>query len=116
MWQLTNREISTTQEDENNLELMTGNNIVSNPIEIAEKLNMYFTNTVAELVQQNINKGRYNNSRQEINHCPNSIFISPVTEDEVVSLAKHLKDKLTAGYCSIRESLVKQYIQLIKGH
>jgi hypothetical protein len=69
---------------------------------------------VAELVQQNINKGSYNNSCHEIKHCPNSIFISPVTE-EVVSLAKNLKDKLTAGYDDIPESSVKQCIRLIEG-
>ena len=70
---------------------------------------------MAELVQQNINKESYNNLRQEIKHCPNSIFISPVTEKVVVSLAKNLKDKLTAGYDDIPESLVKQCIQLMKG-
>jgi hypothetical protein len=62
-----------------------------------------------QLVQQNINKGSYNNLRQEIKHCRNSIFISPVTE-EVVSLAKNLKkNKLTASYDDIPESLVKLY-------
>jgi len=70
---------------------------------------------MAELVEQNINKGSYNNLCQEIKHCPNSIFISPVTEEEVVSLAKNLKNKLTAGYDDIPKSLVKQCIQLIKG-
>jgi len=70
---------------------------------------------VTELVKQNINKGSYNNSCKEIKHCPNSIFISPVTEEEVLSLAKNLKDKLTAGYDDVPESLVKQCIQLIKG-
>jgi hypothetical protein len=97
------------------LELKIGNNITSNPIEINEKLNMYFTNTVAELKHQNINKRSYNNSRKDIKQCPNSIFISPVTEEEVVSTAKNLKHKLTAGYDDIPESLVKQCIQLIKG-
>ena len=109
-----NREIGKTQEDNYKLELKIGNNNISNPTEITEKLNTYFTNTVTELVKQNINKGSYNNSCKEIKHCPNSIFISPVTE-EVVSLAKNLKDKLTAGYDDIPESLVKQCIQLIKG-
>ena len=33
----------------------------------------------------------------------------------MVSLAKKLKDKLTASYDDIPESLVKQRIQLIKG-
>jgi len=41
---------------------------------------MNFTNILAELVLQNINKGSYNNPREEINHCQNSIFIPPVTE------------------------------------
>jgi len=57
------------------LELKIGNNIISNPMEITEKLlNIYYMNNVAELVKQNINKESYNNSRQEIKHCPNSIF------------------------------------------
>ena len=96
------------------LEKRTGNNIISNPIENAEKLNMYITNTVAELVQQNVNKGSYNNSRQEINRCPNSIFIFPVTEENVVSLAKNLKDKPTASYDDIPKRLVKQCMQFNK--
>ena len=84
-------------------------------MEITEKLNMYFMNIMVDLVKQNINNGSYNNSRQEIKHCPNSIFISPVTEEEVVSLTENLKDKLTAGHNDIPKSLDKQCIQLIKG-
>jgi len=116
MCQLINREIGKTQEDDYKLELKIGNNIISNPMEITEKLNTYLMNVVAELVKQNINNGSYNNSRQKIKHCPNFIFISPVTEEEeVVSLTKNLKDKLTAGYDDMPEGLVKQRIQLIKG-
>jgi len=36
------------QEDDYKFELKIGNNIISNPVEITEKLNMYFMNTVAE--------------------------------------------------------------------
>jgi len=62
MFQLINREIGKTQEEfDYRLELKIGNNIISNPIEITEKLNTYFTNTVTELVKQNINKGSYKN-------------------------------------------------------
>jgi hypothetical protein len=115
VWQLINSENGKSQEDDNKLEKKIGNNIISNPIENAEKLNTYFTNTVAELVQQNINKGSCNNSRQEINHCPNSIFTSPVTEENVVSLAKNFKDKPTVGFDDTPKHLVKQCMQLIKG-
>jgi len=68
MWQLINRENGKTEEVDNKLEKKIGNNIISNPTENAEKINKYFTNTVVELVRQNIKNGSYNNSRQEINH------------------------------------------------
>ena len=44
MWQLINKKIGKTQEDDYKLELKIGNNIISNPTEITEKLNMYFMN------------------------------------------------------------------------
>jgi macrodomain Ter protein organizer (MatP/YcbG family) len=81
------------------------NNIVWKPTEITEKLNKHFTNTVTELVQQNINKRRYNSAHQAIKHCSKSIFLYPVTEEEVVSLTNKLKNKITAGYDDIPESL-----------
>jgi hypothetical protein len=115
MWQVIDREIGKSQEDDYNLEFKIGNNTTLNPMEITELLNMNFTNTVAELVKQNSNKGSYNNLHKKIKYCPNSIFIPPVTEQEVVSLAKSLKGKPSAGYDDIPESLVKQCIQLIKG-
>jgi len=74
MWQLINREIGKIQEDDYKFELKIGNNIISNPNEITEKLKMYFANIVAELVKQNINKGSYNNASQEIKNCTNSIL------------------------------------------
>ena len=62
MWQLINRKIGKIQDDDHKLELRLGNDIIKNPIEITEKLNMYFTNTVTELVQKNINTGSNNNA------------------------------------------------------
>jgi hypothetical protein len=42
MWQLINREIGKTPENDQKLELRIGNKIISNPTEITDKLNMYF--------------------------------------------------------------------------
>ena len=58
--------------------------------------------------------GRNNNRSQQINKCITSIFIYPVTEEEVVNLAKTLKNRRTAGPDDIPECLVKQCIGLIK--
>jgi hypothetical protein len=96
------------------LELRIGKKIISNPTEITERLNMYLISIADELVKQNINKGSCSKLHQEIKHCPNSMFIPPVTETEVVSLTKSLKGKPAAGFEDIPEYLVKQCIQLIK--
>jgi hypothetical protein len=42
MWKLINREIGKAPENDLKLELRIGNNIISNPTERTEKLNMYF--------------------------------------------------------------------------
>jgi hypothetical protein len=114
MWQLINKETGTTQENDYKLELRIGDKITTCPTEITEKLNRHFISTVEELVKQNSNSNGYSNL--EINHCSDTIFINPVTEEEVAKLSKNLKGKTTAGYDDIPESLVKHCIQLIKKH
>jgi len=112
MWQLINKEIGNTLVNDYRLELRIGDKITTCPIEITEKLNEHFINAVEELVKQN----RHSNSCNslEINYCSNTVFISLVTEEEVVKLSVNLKGKTTAGYDDIPENLVKHCIQLIK--
>jgi hypothetical protein len=50
MWKLINREIGKAPENDHKLELRIAKNIISKPTEITEKLNMYSTSIVAELV------------------------------------------------------------------
>ena len=112
MWRLINREIGKALEIEQKLEMGIGNKLISNPTEITDKLNTHFVSTVEEMVKQKSNGSVYN---LKIKQCPNSIFICPVTEEEVISLTKNLKGKPTAGDDDITENLVKQCMQLIKG-
>jgi len=111
MWQLINREIGKAPENEQKLELKVGNGIISNPTEITDKLNSQFISTVKDLIKQKNNVSVFDS---EIKHYRNSIFIYPVTEEEVISLAKSLKGKPTSGDDDIPENLVKQCIHLIK--
>jgi hypothetical protein len=64
---------------------------------------------VEELVKHKSNGSGYN---LIINHCPNSTFIYPLTEEELISLTKSLKGNSTAGNDDILvpENLVKQCI------
>jgi hypothetical protein len=92
------------------LELKVGNRIISNPTEITDKLNSYFISSVKELIKEH--ESVYD---LEMKHCPNSVFIYPVTGEEIISLTKSLKGKLTSGDDDIPENLVKQCVHLIKG-
>jgi hypothetical protein len=94
------------------LELKIGNKIISNPTEITDKINSHFIKTVKDLIKQKNNISVYD---LKIEHCPNSIFIYPVTEEGVNELAKSLKGKPTSGNDDIPQNLVKQCIHLIKG-
>ena len=81
IWQVINKQIVKSQDEDYKFELKVDNNIMLKPMEITEKLNKHFMNTVTELVQQNINKRSYNNVQYVINHCSKSIFLFPVTEE-----------------------------------
>jgi uncharacterized protein YqfB (UPF0267 family) len=69
------------------LELKVGIKTISNATEITDKLNSHFTNTVKEVIKQ---KNNGSVCDLEVTCCPNSIFIYPVTEEEVISLTKGL--------------------------
>jgi hypothetical protein len=74
------------------LELRIGKNIIASTAEVAEKLNSYFTSSADKLVKQKNYIGNYNISQDKKSSCPNTIFIHPVTEEDVESLNKVLKD------------------------
>ena len=112
MWQLISSSTGKAQTENVNLELRIGDQITSNPTEITEGLNIHFISTVEKLVKHNIHSKSYKNL--EINHCSNTVFIDPVSEDEIVNFSKNLKGKATAGYDDIPENLVKYCIHLIK--
>ena len=90
-----------------------GKSFITNPTEVAEKLTLYFTSNVEEVVKQKNNIGNCNNLQHKISHCSNTTLIHPVTE-EVESLTQSLKVRHSAGYGDIPECLVKQRIQLVK--
>ena len=60
MWQLINREIGKTPKIEQKLELRIGNKFISNPTEIADKLNTHSISNVEEMVKQKSNGSVYN--------------------------------------------------------
>ena len=54
MWQVINREMGKTQENDYKMEIRTGEKITSNPMVITESLSKHFINSIEELVKLNI--------------------------------------------------------------
>jgi hypothetical protein len=64
----------------------------------------------------NVNKDcKYGHTpARNIKRDPNSMFLAPVTEDEVLNVNSKLKGKFSVGYGEILEKIAKQSIQFIK--
>ena len=93
-WQVIKKELGKTFINNKNIEITGGGNKITNPNAIAEKFNSYFVETVGKLADQN--RGTltaYNIAHLKINTCLQTIFIKPVSENEVEKVIKNLKGK-----------------------
>jgi hypothetical protein len=89
---------------------------VTNPQHISYQFNAYFVDNVDRML--NLNKV-YKHGHVPVNniiHNPLSMFLVPVTEEEVYKVTSKLKGKYSAGYDEILEMKIKQCIQFIKKH
>jgi hypothetical protein len=83
---------------------------------IAELFNAYFCEMPVELLKNS----KLNNipipekHRVCIKDCNKSIFLTPVTENEVAKVAKSLKNKFESGSDDIPDYVVKQCIEYLK--
>jgi hypothetical protein len=68
--------------------LKTEIGIVTNPQKVAEMLNAYFSETVEEMIKQNNYPSTTHRAQTKIQYCPNSIFVLPITENEVKLVKK----------------------------
>jgi hypothetical protein len=116
MWQIINKEVGRAVKHDNKIELHVGSKIISDPQAGADMLNKHFVEVINELVNRSSRKNG-NTAQvqtQRINFCPKTVFLCPVTEDEIEWLTKSLKGKPSAGYHEIPKYVVKQCIKYIK--
>ena len=114
-WQVINKELGKTTINNKNMEITWGENIITNPTATAEIFNSYFVETVEKLTDQN--RGTlttYNMTTFKMNTCPQTIFINPVSENEVEKVIKNLKGKHSSGFDDVTDSIVKKCVQFVK--
>jgi len=50
----------------------------------------------------------------KINTCPQTIYINPVSENEVEKMVKNLKGKCSTGFDNVMDSRIMKCVQFIK--
>ena len=83
---------------------------ISDPIEIADRFCNYFSNiglSLASKIQTILNS----HLNSLVGHFPNSIFLNPVTENEIIEISKSFQSSKSPGYDKISMSTIKQTIK-----
>jgi len=83
LWKLVNKEIGNSQQRPNII-INTGDKIITNPQMISEKFNSYFTEVIKDLLSQANAHNPQQYLRLQVNDCPATMFVAPVTESEVI--------------------------------
>jgi hypothetical protein len=74
----------------------------------------FFVNSVDKLIHSNKYCKIDHVATNDVTQNPNVLFLTPVTEDEVLQVTSKLKTKISGGYDEIPDMVVKQCIQIIK--
>ena len=88
------------------------NNVIRDPLTIVNAFNEYFVN-VGPLLAENIQCNSCANDFLGTSN-PHSLFLFPVTPDEVVEVASHcLKSNKAAGFDNLKPSIIRNVIHLL---
>lgn len=117
MWKLIKSEIMVG-DHHHNLNIKIKNNNITNPIEVANEFNKFFTTIPHKLINgicvQTNNSTSSQNKKQLISKNHKSIFFSPITGDDIVKIVNNLKPKNSSGLDEIPITLIKKCCHLIK--
>ena len=108
MWQLINKHMGKLHQD---IELKTDSGKIINPQTVAETLNSF---CVEDLLVQNEAYVNGQTAQMKIKYNPKTMFVYPVTEEELKQVVSKLQGKSATGFDQNPEFLVKECTQYIK--
>jgi hypothetical protein len=116
VWKVINNELSKPSTIKQDIMLVTQSEEIVDLNRIAELFNAYFCEMPVNLLK---NSKLNNIPTPEKHHicikgCNKSIFLTPITENEVVKVAKCLKNKFATGSDDIPDYVVKQCTDYLK--
>jgi hypothetical protein len=88
--------------------------LVTNPQHLSYQFNAYFMDSVDRILNLNKDDKQGRLPLNKISLNPNSMFLVPITEEEVLKVMNKLKGKYSSGYNEIPATLIEHCIQFIK--
>jgi len=93
-------------------EIKVDDNAISDPKQIADAFNNYFSN-IGHKLNEEIKSTNKLPSEYLSGFYPNSMFLGPVDEHKIIQTAKQIKSKLSTGTDNISTKLMKSVIEEI---
>jgi hypothetical protein len=116
MWQVINKELGKSTTKKQDITIDIGSTEIVDPRVITELFNAHFCEAPGKL----LNKCKlddikiFDNPYFHLNSSTKSLFLTPITELELVKVAKGLKNKLASGVDDIPDLVIKKCIDVLK--
>ena len=105
MWQIINKEIGNSPDNNHSTHLCNNIESVTDPQMVSEWFNSLFVNSLDDLLTKNNSYTIKQTSQNFIKSCPKTMFASPVMENEVERVINSLKGNPSARFDEIPEFL-----------
>ena len=110
LWQLINRIIGKKSNKHNTIESLKIDNLIKyDSKSITNSFNDFFASVGSNLAkQQDCSPFELENYLKDLNQHTHSMFLSPTTTHEILTLIQNLRNKTSSGYDNINNLLLKQ--------
>jgi len=87
--------------------LIVDDNVITGHKSVANEINEYFTN-IGTSITNNV-KTCYNSPLPMLSYCDKSIFLTPITQNEIIKYIKELNNSDTTGPDNISSKIIKEF-------
>ena len=111
-WKILKQAMNVSKKKSNIEKIKCGNQVVNNPLDIANTLNSHFS-MIGDNLARNVPNTNKHFSEFLDQPIPNSIFFAPTTKYEIMDVVTALKNKQSAGHDDISNFILKGVISSI---
>lgn len=113
VWSIINSELGNkNNRSESIAEIKVDNEVIRNLVEIANQMNKHFTEIPNKLAKNFVDSEPVTTLTRNITHYP-TIFIDPVTENEIFNIITDLKKSNSVGLDKISSNMLKSVVNHI---